>query len=105
METYGVAAAAMKHGVAWMAVRVVLDPAGMTLPASLAAWHDEADERAIMRSAIRRPFEWPAYVRLAMQLRTATKALGRSAPLVRDAVASLEAGAGGSRVVEAIALV
>ena len=55
METYGVAAAAIRHGVAWMAVRVVLDPAGVALPASLASWHDESDERAIMRTALRRP--------------------------------------------------
>jgi hypothetical protein len=105
METYGVATAAMKHGVAWMAVRVVLDPAGMALPASLAGWHDEADERAVMRTAMRRPFEWPAYVRLALQLRTATKALARSAPVARGAVASLDVGSGGSRVIEAITIV
>lgn len=105
METYGVAAAAMRHGVAWMAVRVVLDPAGSSLPASLAGWRGEAGEKEIMRTALRRPLEWPAYVRLMLQMRAATKALGRSAPAVRDAVASLDAAVGASRTVEAIALV
>lgn len=105
MESYGVAAAALRHGVPWIAVRVVLDPAGMELPRSLAAWRGEDDERAIAREALRHPREWPAYTRLALQSRAAMRTLTRIAPLARDAVADLPAATRASRVVEAIALV
>jgi hypothetical protein len=64
------------------------------------------DERDIIRAALRRPREWPAYVRLALQSRAAMRALARSAPRVRDAVAPIPAqSAPASRIVEPIALV
>jgi hypothetical protein len=106
METYGVAQAALRHRIPWIAVRVVLDPAGASLPPSLDNWRDESDERDIIRAALRRPREWPAYVRLALQSRAAMRALARSAPRVRDAVAPIQAqSAPASHIVEPIALV
>jgi hypothetical protein len=106
METYGVAQAALRHGVPWIALRIVLDPAGASLPPSLADWRDESDERDIIRTALRRPREWPGYARLAFQSRATMRALARSAPLVREAVVSLPAPTVTvSRIIEPIALV
>ena len=110
METYAVAAAAERAGLPWIALRTVLDPAGSSLPDSLANWSNDGDERAIIRAALRRPLEWPAYVRLALQMRSAMASLKRAAPIVVRACELLEANADAaapvrSRTVEPIALV
>ncbi len=90
METYAVAEALEARGVPWLALRAVLDPAGATLPAAVAAWRDEQDERAIAAAALRRPSDWPAYARLALQSRTALRALARAVPGVVRAIGELQ---------------
>jgi hypothetical protein len=97
METYAFAQAADAHGVPWLALRAVVDPARDGLPRSLRDWNGESDGD-VVRSALRRPLEWPAYARLAFGMRRAMGALRSAAPQVvlaaeRSAVAA-SAGAG-----------
>jgi hypothetical protein len=66
METYAIACAAEEHGVPWLAL-------------SLRDWNGESD-RDVVRAALRRPLEWPAYVRLAFAMRRAMRALRTAAP-------------------------
>ena len=82
METAGFARAAKEQGVDWMALRVVIDPAGATLPASLREWRGDEDERSIARRIAKRPQEWLAYGRLAAGLRPAFRALRAGARIV-----------------------
>jgi nucleoside phosphorylase len=86
METYHVARAAQAAGIRWVAVRAVIDPARTTLPASLASWDGEAGQAALLRRVARRPFEWPAYARLALADRRARAALKRAVPAVAVAI-------------------
>jgi len=86
METYGVAQTADAHGVPWLALRAVLDPAHAGLPASLRGWQGEGDA-AVLRRAVRRPLEWPSYARLALAMRRATRSLRTALPAV---IASVE---------------
>lgn len=87
METYQVASACKDAGVAWIAIRAVLDPAGRSLPGAARAWQGEGDEAAIRREALRRPQDWLRYVTLGLDLRKATKALRNEVP---DLVAGLQ---------------
>lgn len=86
METYGVARAADAHGVLWLALRAVLDPAHAGLPASLRGWQGEGDAD-VLRRAVRRPLEWLSYARLALAMRRATRSLRAALPAV---IASVE---------------
>jgi adenosylhomocysteine nucleosidase len=86
METYHVARAAREAGISWVAVRAVVDPARSTLPRSLADWDGEAGQGALLRTAARRPAEWPAYARLALADRRARAALKRTVPAVAVAI-------------------
>ncbi len=79
METWGVIEAAAAHGVPWLAVRVVLDPASAALPPSLHTWSGEPDAD-VLRRVLRRPFEWPSYARLALQARSALRTLAAVSP-------------------------
>lgn len=88
METYALAAELEERGIPWLAVRVVLDPAGWGLPRSLAGWGSEGDERAALRRAFLRPWEWPAYARLASAVPRAERALRRAAVVVARALAA-----------------
>ncbi len=88
LETYAVVAAAEAHGIPWLALRAVLDPAAEGLPPALRAWQGEADERRILRHLVLRPLTWPAYARLALQLRSALAALRRGVPLLAGAASS-----------------
>ena len=45
MESYELAEALDAAGVPWLALRSVLDPAGSVLPAPVARWTSEADDR------------------------------------------------------------
>ncbi|MDE3096316.1 MAG: hypothetical protein KGK07_10005 [Chloroflexota bacterium] len=90
METYTLAEALAGRGVPWLALRAVLDPASAALPTAVAGWRGEQDERAIARAALRRPFDWPAYVRLALQSRTALGALARAVPAVVRAIDEIQ---------------
>lgn len=89
METYALAEGLAERGAPWLALRAVLDPAGAALPAAVAGWRGEQDERAIVRSALRRPLDWPAYARLALQSRTALRALSRAVPAVVGAIGEI----------------
>ncbi|HEX5478653.1 MAG TPA: hypothetical protein VFY79_02920 [Dehalococcoidia bacterium] len=86
METYDIASALTEHNVRWLALRAVLDPAGFTLPRAVRAWSEEQDERQIARTALRSPRDWPAYARLALQLRASLRALSRAVPVARTAL-------------------
>ena len=95
METYTIARAAEDHGVPWLALRAVVDPAGTGLPRSLQRWSGEADSD-VVRVALRRPMEWPAYVRLAFGMRRALRALHDAMPAVM--LAAKRSGAAGADV-------
>ena len=86
METYDIARECHARGVSWVAVRAVLDPAGSRLPLAAANWRDDGDERAIALDALRTPRDWPAYARLALQLRASLRALQRAMPAVIEAI-------------------
>ena len=91
METAAVAKAACARGVRWLALRAVLDPAGMTLPSAVRDWQREGDERRIARRLARSPRDWPATLRLALELRRAVAALRQSVPPVVQALSSVVA--------------
>jgi adenosylhomocysteine nucleosidase len=78
METHALAAAALAAGSVWLAVRAVVDPAGLTLPAPLTRWQGDA-ESAIVGRLARRPQDWPAILRLALAMRRAVESLRRAA--------------------------
>ena len=78
METHAVAQACSAAGVPWVAVRIVLDTAGQSMPDAIASWHGDSDDRAVALGALKRPQDWPAFVRLALQYPKARKALRRS---------------------------
>jgi nucleoside phosphorylase len=88
LETYGIAEAAEEHGVPWIALRAVLDPATAGLPSAVRDWHGEQDEQRILRHLAVRPYTWPAYARLAFQLRLALGALRRAVPLLAGAAST-----------------
>lgn len=88
METYAIVEAAEARGVAWLALRAVLDPATAGLPAAARDWQGEHDERQIVRHLVLRPHTWPAYARLALQLRAALAALRRGVPLLAGAAST-----------------
>lgn len=91
METYDIARACEARGLAWVAVRAVLDPAGARLPRAAAAWREDSDDAAIARSALTTPRDWPAYLRLALQLRTSLQALSAAIPALVSALGRLDA--------------
>ncbi len=90
MESYELAQALDAAGVPWLALRSVLDPAGSVLPAPVARWTSEADDREIARAALTTPRDWPAYARLALELRSALAALRRGAPVVTAALSHVD---------------
>ena len=89
METYGIAEALEVRGARWLALRAVVDPAGEALPSALLDWRAEEDEREILSRLLRSPKSWPSLVRLAFQMRSATRALSRAVPPLADATGSL----------------
>jgi len=91
METYHVAAAAAECGVAWLALRAVVDPAGAALPAPLRRWRGETDDATMLREILGRPKAWPATVRLALHTQKALRALSAALPLVMAAAATVTA--------------
>ncbi len=88
METWHVIEAAASHGARWLALRAVLDPASDLLPPSLRDWNGATSDAAIARALVRRPLEWPAYVRLALQSRAALRSLRTALPIVIAAAES-----------------
>ncbi|HEY7801033.1 MAG TPA: hypothetical protein VIE40_00030 [Dehalococcoidia bacterium] len=90
MESYELAEALDAAGVPWLALRSVLDPAGSVLPAPVARWTSESDDREIARAALTTPRDWPAYARLALELRSSLRALRRGVPVVTGAVSRVD---------------
>ncbi|GBD22890.1 hypothetical protein HRbin29_00536 [bacterium HR29] len=88
METYALVEELEGRGIPWLVIRVVLDPAGWELPRSLTTWTAEGDEREALRRALLRPWEWPAYARLARAAPRAERALRRAAAIVARALAA-----------------
>jgi len=78
METHALAQACATAGVPWVAVRVVLDTAGQSMPKAIADWHGDSDDRGVALAALKRPQDWPAFARLALQYPKARTALRRS---------------------------
>ena len=88
METHAVAQACTAAGIPWVALRVVLDTAGQSMPKGIAHWHGDGDDRGVAMAALKRPQDWPGFVRLALQYPKARTALRRS---VAIAVRALKA--------------
>ncbi len=82
METAAFARIAAEQGVSWMALRAVIDPAAMTLPAPLHSWNGETSDLAIGLSLALRPGSWLTSARLALALRPALRALRTGVPVV-----------------------
>jgi len=90
METYDIARECEARSLNWIVLRAVLDPAGMRLPRAASSWREDADERAIARAALLSPRDWPAYARLALQLRASLRALRVAVPSVAAALECVE---------------
>ncbi len=88
LETAEFAAAAEAAGVPWAALRVVSDQADGALPPAVCACQGEDGSVArwdVLARAVRRPWELPELVRLAVRMRRCCKALSEVAlPLVAD---------------------
>jgi adenosylhomocysteine nucleosidase len=82
MESAAVARAAIEASVPFMALRAIVDGAGIGLPESALAGlglDGGAQAAAVARTALRRPQDIPALIRLAFANNTAKKSLGRIA--------------------------
>lgn len=90
METYELAAAAAQRRIPWLAIRAVLDPISSGLSAPVRGWRADADERAILRAVVRRPWEWPAVALLGWQMRAACRSLRAALDVAIPAVESIE---------------
>ncbi|HXH84250.1 MAG TPA: hypothetical protein VNN07_15195 [Candidatus Tectomicrobia bacterium] len=86
MESYSVAEAACERSVPWIALRGVLDASEASLPTAIRNWTGEGDERRALANAAARPWEWPAYLRLALAWRSALRSLREAMPVVTAAV-------------------
>lgn len=82
METYQIAEAAEARDVVWLAIRAVADPASTQLPKVLRDWDGDTTESDVLRRLARSPWEAPAFLRLAVQMRAALKSLHAAVPLV-----------------------
>lgn len=82
MESAAIAAAAMAANRDFTALRAIVDPAAMSLPAAaLTGINDDGSMNplAVAAAVCRRPYELPALLRLAAHFRRAVAALGRCA--------------------------
>jgi len=80
MESHIAARIAAVHQIAFVACRVIIDPAHRPLPpAALVGLHPDGtiDAGAVFRSAVREPGQLPALVRTALDARVARAALRR----------------------------
>ena len=69
-----------------MALRAVIDPAAMELPAPLRDWNGESGELGMAVGIALRPGAWLAGGRLAIALRSAGRALRAGTPIVARVV-------------------
>jgi len=86
MESAAIAAAAQRAGARFVALRVIVDAAGDSLPADVERWVDERGERRLgaALAAALRPAQWRELWILAQRYRAARRTLERLAPLVAD---------------------
>jgi hopanoid-associated phosphorylase len=80
MESHIAGRVAREAGLPFAALRVVLDPAGRTVPKAALAGHGAdggTDARAVIRALWRRPRELPAVIRLGFDFAIASRALLR----------------------------
>jgi adenosylhomocysteine nucleosidase len=78
MESAAVAAAAARHGLPFLALRVIFDRAADELPAAVLLATDAGGEIALRRllgQLLRSPAQWVAVLRLARRFRLASRAL------------------------------
>lgn len=81
MESGAVARLAAEHELPFIAIRVVLDPAGTTLPRAIAANTDDQGRLhtgALCRHALCSPWDWPRFFRLALSYRVAGRAMRKT---------------------------
>ncbi len=89
METYQVAAAARAAHVRWLAVRVVIDPASVSLPRALAGWENQEAEKNLLLRSLAHPADWPRYAKLGFDMPKAQRSLRRTtAAVIRAANAA-----------------
>lgn len=85
MESHIVAQTAVAHGLPMIAIRVITDPAERALPQSVLAGmrpDGTTDFAAVMRSLVKRPHEFPALLRAALDARAARAELLRGRQLL-----------------------
>jgi len=97
MESAAIAAVAARAGARFLALRVIVDAAGDSLPADVERWVDARGERRLgaALAAALRPAQWRELWILAQRYRAARRTLERLAPLVT--AARLGAAAHGAR--------
>jgi adenosylhomocysteine nucleosidase len=95
MESAAVAAVAADHGLPFLALRVILDTARDSLPASLMRTFEPAAARRSLWPLLLAPSEWCSLLRLAAQYRIARRAMSRCAQLGQPTRRSGGAPAGG----------
>jgi nucleoside phosphorylase len=84
MESAAIAAVAKRAGARFVALRVIVDAAGDSLPADVGRWVDERGESRLgaALAAALRPAQWHELWILAQRYRTARRMLERLATLV-----------------------
>jgi nucleoside phosphorylase len=100
MESAALAGVAVRRGVPFAGLRVVLDGAGETLPPALALVDEATGEvRALAAAAlVLKPWHWSIVARLARQSRVAERSLRRACAVVLSrGLAGLDARGGGPR--------
>jgi hopanoid-associated phosphorylase len=85
MESQAVAKAASAHGLPFMVLRAVADPAWRGLPQSALVGLDEAGNpriSAVLGQLLRRPWELPALIRLGLDSRAAHETLRQTVEIL-----------------------
>lgn len=93
MESQVVARAAERHGVPLAAIRVVVDPAGRTIPRSALAGaraDGTIDPVAVMRSLMRYPRDFLGLIRMSLDARAARATLVRGSALLGPGLGLLD---------------
>ena len=93
MESHVVARAAAQHRVPFAAIRVVVDPAGRTIPRSALAGSrpdGSIDPVAVMRSLARYPRDLLGLIRMSLDARAARTALVRGCDLLGPGLGLLD---------------
>jgi adenosylhomocysteine nucleosidase len=78
MESAGIAAAALEHSVPFLAVRAVVDPAGLAVPLGVSRALDArggVDVSQLLAWVVRHPGDWPGLIALRWHFRAALRTL------------------------------